>query len=151
MFDWLTFGQSMSYIYGDSCLITLCPFKSTAFQTAALAQVYGIPNCGTCTKALTWLQDNNIDHEFINTKETPPTREQIQNWVKSLGFAPMRNTSGQSYRALGEQKKTWTEQQWIDAFALDAMLLKRPLFVIDGTAMLVGFRDEAVVKEKLGI
>ncbi|MEH1821445.1 MAG: Spx/MgsR family RNA polymerase-binding regulatory protein [Nostoc sp.] len=112
-------------------------------------EVYGIPNCGTCKKALTWLQARSIDYEFINTKDTPPTREQIQNWVKSLGYAAMRNTSGQSYRALGEQKKTWTDRQWIDAFALDAMLLKRPLFVKDGTAVLVGFRDETVVKEKL--
>ncbi|MEH1829298.1 Spx/MgsR family RNA polymerase-binding regulatory protein [Nostoc sp. C052] len=112
-------------------------------------EVYGIPNCGTCKKALTWLQANSIDYEFINTKDTPPTREQIQNWVKSLGSAAMRNTSGQSYRALGEQKKIWTDRQWIDAFALDAMLLKRPLFVKDGTAVLVGFRDETVVKEKL--
>lgn len=114
-------------------------------------QVYGIPNCGTCKKAFNWLQDNGIDYEFINTKETPPTREQIQNWVKSLGFAPMRNTSGQSYRALGDEKKTWTDEQWIEAFAKDAMLLKRPLFVKDGTAVLVGFKDEKVIREKLGI
>ncbi|MBW4422879.1 MAG: Spx/MgsR family RNA polymerase-binding regulatory protein [Nostoc desertorum CM1-VF14] len=114
-------------------------------------QVYGIPSCGTCKKALTWLQDNGINYEFINTRETPPTREQIQNWVKSLSFAPMRNTSGQSYRALGDQKKTWTDERWIDAFTHDAMLLKRPLFVKDGTAVLVGFKDEAVVQEKLGL
>jgi arsenate reductase (glutaredoxin) len=112
-------------------------------------QVYGIPNCGTCKKALTWLQHNNIDYQFINTKETPPTREQIQNWVKSLGFTPMRNSSGQSYRILGDDLKTWTDQQWIEAFANDAMLLKRPLFVKDGTAVLVGFRDEGLVREKL--
>ncbi|WP_413200146.1 Spx/MgsR family RNA polymerase-binding regulatory protein [Nostoc piscinale] len=112
-------------------------------------QVYGIPNCGTCKKALTWLQNNQIDYEFINTKENPPTREQIENWVKSLGSAVMRNTSGQSYRALGEQKKTWTEQQWIDAFILDAMLLKRPLFVKDGKAVLTGFKNETLVREKL--
>ncbi|MBU7583121.1 MAG: Spx/MgsR family RNA polymerase-binding regulatory protein [Nostoc sp. TH1S01] len=114
-------------------------------------QVYGIPNCGTCKKALAWLQNNKIDYEFINTKDTPPTSEQIENWVKSLGSAAMRNTSGQSYRALGEQKKTWTEQQWIDAFAVDAMLLKRPLFVQDGIAVLTGFKDEALVREKLNL
>ncbi|QLE59892.1 Spx/MgsR family RNA polymerase-binding regulatory protein [Nostoc sp. TCL26-01] len=114
-------------------------------------QVYGIPNCGTCKKAFNWLQNHNIDYEFINTKETPPTRDQIQNWVKSLGSAPMRNTSGQSYRALGEEKKTWTDEQWIDAFANDAMLLKRPLFVKYGIAVLVGFKDETVIREKLGL
>ncbi|MEH2191558.1 MAG: Spx/MgsR family RNA polymerase-binding regulatory protein [Nostoc sp.] len=116
-----------------------------------LIQVYGIPNCGTCKKALTWLQNNNINYEFINTKHTPPTREMIQSWVKSLGFASMRNTSGQSYRALGDQKNSWTDQQWIEAFTHDTMLLKRPLFVKHGTAVLVGFRDEGIVREKLDL
>lgn len=64
----------------------------------------------------------------------------------------MRNTSGQSYRALGETKKTWTDAQWIEAFAKDAMLVKRPLFVKDGLAVLVGFRDkDEALRAKLGL
>jgi arsenate reductase (glutaredoxin) len=31
-------------------------------------KVYGIPNCGTCKKAIAWLQDNNLEYEFINTR-----------------------------------------------------------------------------------
>ena len=115
-------------------------------------KVYGIPNCGTCKKAIKWLQDNQIEYEFINTKDNPPSREQITNWVEVLGSKPMRNTSGKSYRALGEEKKTWTDEQWITAFSQDAMLLKRPLFTKSDCAVLVGFRaSETVIKEKLGI
>ncbi len=106
--------------------------------------VYGIPNCGTCKKALQWLEARGIAYEFINTKEHPPTQEMLADWVASLGAAPMRNTSGHSYRALGEDKKDWTDQQWIEAFSADAMLIKRPLFVKDGKAILVGFRDKDV-------
>jgi arsenate reductase (glutaredoxin) len=115
-------------------------------------QVYGIPNCGTCKKAFKWLEDNGVNYEFINTKENQPTHEMIQKWVESLGSKPMRNTSGQSYRALGDEKNSWSDKQWVEAFARDAMLLKRPLFVKDGTAVLVGFRDkEEAIREKLGI
>ncbi|MGB3493624.1 MAG: Spx/MgsR family RNA polymerase-binding regulatory protein [Elainellaceae cyanobacterium] len=115
-------------------------------------QVYGIPNCGTCKKAFLWLDQNGIAYEFINTKEQPPTQEMIANWVKALGSKPMRNTSGQSYRALGEEKKTWSDEQWISAFTADAMLLKRPLFVKDKTAVLVGFRaKEEDMRETLGL
>lgn len=114
-------------------------------------QVYGIPNCGTCKKALKWLDDNSISYEFINTKEAPPDRVMIQGWVESLGSKPMRNTSGQSYRAIDKaERETWTDAQWVDAFAADAMLLKRPLFVKDGTAVLAGFRaSEEVLQETL--
>jgi arsenate reductase len=107
-------------------------------------QVYGIPNCGTCKKAFKWLDDHGISYEFINTKEHAPTHALIQAWVKTLGAKPMRNTSGQSYRALGEEKQTWTDAQWVDAFSKDAMLLKRPLFVKDGTAVFVGFKEDSV-------
>ncbi|MGD1950707.1 MAG: Spx/MgsR family RNA polymerase-binding regulatory protein [Leptolyngbyaceae cyanobacterium] len=113
-------------------------------------QVYGIPNCGTCKKALAWLAANGVDYEFINTKEQPPEREQITDWVATLTARPMRNTSGMAYRALGEEKKTWSDEQWIEAFEKDAMLLKRPLFVKEGKAVLVGFRaSEAELQEKL--
>lgn len=115
-------------------------------------QVYGIPNCGTCKKAFQWLDQNGVEYEFINTKEMPPNRKAIAAWVNALGSKPMRNTSGQSYRALGEEKKEWTDEQWVDAFAADVMLLKRPLFVKDGTAVLVGFRaKEDEIRDKLGL
>jgi arsenate reductase len=112
-------------------------------------QVYGIPTCGTCKKALQWLNTQGIDYEFINTKEQPPQPQVIAAWVKSLGYQSMRNTSGQSYRALGETKNTWNEEQWISAFNNDPMLLKRPLFVKDGRAIAVGFRDPEAILTQL--
>ena len=113
-------------------------------------KVFGIPNCGTCKKALKWLEENNIAYEFINTKEKPPSKEEVGSWVKTLGAKPMRNTSGKSYRTLGEEKKTWSDGRWIEEFSKDAMLLKRPLFIKEGKAVLVGFRgSEAELKAKL--
>ncbi|NJR64309.1 MAG: Spx/MgsR family RNA polymerase-binding regulatory protein [Leptolyngbyaceae cyanobacterium CRU_2_3] len=109
-------------------------------------QVYGIPNCGTCKKAFQWLSAHNVAYEFIDTKENSPTRSMIQSWVQELGAKPMRNTSGQSYRSLGEEKQTWTDEQWIEAFAQDAMLLKRPLFVKAGKAIAVGFKDGTIAQ-----
>jgi arsenate reductase (glutaredoxin) len=115
-------------------------------------QVYGIPNCGTCKKAFTWLDNNAIAYEFVNTKEQPPTAPMIKDWVSVLGSKAMRNTSGQSYRALGAAKDDWQDEQWVEAFAQDAMLLKRPLFVKDGTAVMVGFRNpDQVIREKLAM
>ena len=115
-------------------------------------KVYGIPNCGTCKKAIAWMKDNNVDYKFINTKDHPPEEKAITSWVAALGNKAMRNTSGKSYRAIGEEKKTWSDEKWVKAFSEDAMLLKRPLFVKDNKAVLVGFRaKEEEIKEKLGV
>jgi arsenate reductase (glutaredoxin) len=110
--------------------------------------VYGIPNCGTCKKALQWLDRHHVRYEFVNTKEHPPSLQDLTSWVAALGAKPMRNTSGQSYRALGALKDEWSDSDWITAFAQDPMLIKRPLFVKDETAVLVGFRvDEATLNQ----
>lgn len=99
---------------------------------------------------MAWLADHGVDYVFINTKEESPTPTQLSDWVNQLGAKSMRNTSGKSYRALGEERNRWTEEQWVDAFSKDAMLLKRPLFVKDGTAVLVGFKaSDAILQEKL--
>ncbi len=115
----------------------------------ASLQVYGIPTCGTCKKALQWLDAQQINYEFINTKEQPPTPTQIASWIDSLGYQPLRNTSGQSYRALDETKNTWQAPEWVTAFSDDAMLLKRPLFVKNGRAIAVGFRNPIAIEQHL--
>lgn len=115
-------------------------------------KMYGIPNCGTCKKAITWLKNNNIEYEFVNTKNNPPSQIAIAKWVQTLGSKSMRNTSGKSYRTLGEERNNWSDREWIEAFAKDAMLLKRPLFTKDKQAVLVGFKaSESEIKAKLDI
>ncbi len=114
-------------------------------------KVYGIPTCSTCSKALRWLDEQNIVYEFVNTKECPPNRATIASWVMALGNKPLRNTSGKSYRSLGQTKDNWTDEDWINAFSQDAMLLKRPLFVQDDRAVFVGFRDPAKLAQTLKI
>lgn len=111
----------------------------------AFLYVYGIPTCATCKKALAWLAAEapaGLAYEWVNTRELPPDRAAIAQWVEQLGFGPLRNTSGQAYRALGPERQTWGAAEWVEAFAADAMLLKRPLFVRGGRAIAVGFRPD---------
>jgi arsenate reductase (glutaredoxin) len=114
-------------------------------------QVFGIPTCSTCTKALKWLDAQNVDYNLINTRLQPPDAATIAAWVQTLGNPPLRNTSGQSYRALGSTKADWDDADWVKAFSADAMLLKRPLFVLDGQAIAVGFRDPVALAAHLGL
>lgn len=111
--------------------------------------VYGIPTCSTCKKARQWLDQHHIAYEFVDTKGQPPSRAMVADWVATLGAKPLRNTSGQVYRSLGEDKHTWTDDQWIDAFAANAMLIKRPLFVQGGRAIAVGFRPQSAALQAL--
>ena len=104
-------------------------------------RVHGIPTCGTVKKARKWLDARGIAYEWVDFRTTPPSPEQLEQWVSHFGFRPMRNTSGGAYRALGPEKKTWGDEEWLEAFKNDPMLLKRPVVEIDGKPVLVGFKE----------
>ena len=100
--------------------------------------IYGIPTCNSCKKSLQWLKERGIEHKWVDTRKTPPSTEKVTSWVQQIGSKPMKNTSGGSYRALSDEKKTWGDAEWILAFSKDPMLLKRPLVERDGTALFTG-------------
>ena len=114
--------------------------------------VYGIPNCGTVKKARRWMDEREAAHTFVDFRATPPSRGQVEGWVEALGAKAMRNTSGGSYRALPPEKQDWDDARWVEAFAADPMLIKRPIIERDGTAVQVGFRgsEDALAATLLG-
>jgi len=106
--------------------------------------VWGIPTCSTVKKARTFLDEQGATHTFADLRATPPSRAQIETWVKAFGSKAMRNTSGASYRALPDDKDAWSDAQWIAAFTKDPMLIKRPVIEKNGAPATVGFRDDDV-------
>jgi arsenate reductase len=83
--------------------------------------VYGIPTCGTVKKARKWLDDRGATYRWVDLRADPPDRARVAGWVAAVGYAPLRNTSGGAYRALGAEKDGWSDAEWIDAYAADPM------------------------------
>lgn len=115
--------------------------------------VYQYPNCSTCRKALKFLREEGVEFDARDIVESPPSKAGLK---KALGLSDLPiqklfNTSGQSYRNGGfkEKLKTMTEAQALAALAADGKLIKRPLLIGDGFA-LVGFREDAW-REALGL
>ncbi|MCA9488513.1 MAG: arsenate reductase family protein [Myxococcales bacterium] len=106
-----------------------------------MVTVYGIPSCGTVKKARAHLDANGVEHGFVDFRATPPSREQVDRWVAAFGAKALRNTSGGSFRALGAEKDSWSDERWAEAFTADPMLVRRPVIERDGTPVVVGYRD----------
>ncbi|MCO4745075.1 MAG: Spx/MgsR family RNA polymerase-binding regulatory protein [Proteobacteria bacterium] len=102
--------------------------------------VYGISSCGTVKKARKWLDARGADHTWVDFRKTEVSRDQVAAWVSAFGAKAMRNTSGGAYRALPAEKADWDDARWLDAFAADPMLIKRPIIERDGVPTQVGFR-----------
>jgi arsenate reductase len=114
-------------------------------------RVYHYPQCSTCKKALKWLAAHDVSVELIDIVKQPPSKRELRAVLASadVPIKKLFNTSGVSYREgkFGERLATMTEAEALDALAADGKLIKRPLLLGTGLA-LVGF-DEATYRSRL--
>ena len=117
-----------------------------------MLKVYQYPKCGTCRKALKWLDAHDIDYKSIDITQKPPSKAELKRALAQSGLpiTKLFNTSGQLYREgkYKERLQTMTTAQAIDALAAQGKLIKRPL-VFGNDFTLVGF-DERAYAEQLG-
>lgn len=108
-------------------------------------KIYQYPKCGTCRKALKWLDEKGIEYESIHIVEQPPTQEQLKTLIDKSGLDIKKffNTSGMKYRELGlkDKLKDMSDDEKIELLASDGMLIKRPI-ATDGDKVTVGFKEE---------
>lgn len=106
--------------------------------------VLSYAGCGTCKKALKWLESHDVDVEVRPIVQAPPSAEELAAWIPASG-KPVRkwlNTSGQSYRAIDKARMASAKDEEIVRWLTqDGKLVKRPVLVV-GDRVLVGF-DEA--------
>jgi arsenate reductase len=113
-----------------------------AKKTEVLVLAYN--GCGTCKKALKWLDAHRVDYEVRPIVDEPPTKTELAQWIPASGVGVKKwlNTSGQSYRALGKDKiSASNDAQIVAMLAADGKLVKRPVVVV-GPLVLVGFDED---------
>ena len=103
------------------------------------------PKCTTCQKARKWLDANGAAYDERHIKDNNPTTDELKKWHKQSGL-PLKkffNTSGLQYKALNLKEKlpAMSEEEQFKLLASDGMLVKRPLLIGDGFA-LVGFKED---------
>lgn len=113
--------------------------------------VYGIKNCNTVKSALDWLKQNNLDFEFHDYKKAGISEAKLKSWIKQIGWEPLVNKKGMTWRQLDDATKAGVKNQ-AAAIALmqeKTSVIKRPLIEVDGKVVTLGF-DAAVYEEVIG-
>ncbi len=106
-------------------------------------KIYSYNKCGTCRKAIAWLNKNNIEYELIDIIVNPPTKKEITFAIKQLGSTKyLLNTSGKSYRSIGANViKSMSQVELINLLNADSKLIKRPFAIKNSGDTLVGFDE----------
>lgn len=106
-----------------------------------MIRVYGIKNCDTVKKAVSWLNQHNIEHEFFDVKTCGLTLKQIEAWREALGADTLINKRSTTWKQLSpSDKERVLQPQGLAIVLANPTLIKRPL-VERGDGISVGFSD----------
>jgi arsenate reductase (glutaredoxin) len=110
-------------------------------QVIPLITLYGIKNCTSVQKARQWLTLNAMHYTFHDFRVQGLTPSLLDDWLRALGWEPLLNRRGSTWRQLPEALKVDVNAAAARALMLDhPSLIKRPVVALDG-AYLVGFAD----------
>ncbi len=107
-----------------------------------MIRVYGIKNCDTMKKAMTWLTENGVPYEFIDYKKVGIAEANLPEWDSRSGWEKLLNTRGLMWRKLTDEERSAVDREKaLKLMAQYPSLIKRP--VLDtGSMLLVGFSPE---------
>jgi len=114
--------------------------------------VYGIKNCSTVKKALTWFDNHKIKYEFYDLKKEALDATTLNVWFKKLPshltWDMLINKSGMTWRNLSDREKKLGDKQEtaIQLIIEKPTVMKRPLVAIDKKVVSLGFH-EAIFKQ----
>lgn len=103
--------------------------------------LYGLPHCGTCKKAIAWLVQHGIAHDFVDYRAQPLSPAQLEVAAAALGWDKLVNRSSTTWRQLSEtDKSAVTPGQWLALALKHPTLVRRPL-LIDAGHVDAGFTE----------
>ena len=110
-------------------------------------KVYGITNCDTVKKALTWLKANNVDYEFHDFKKLGVSREKLEEWNDKAGYEKFLNKQGLTWKKLDQAAKDNVRSagEALPLLQSHTSMIKRPV-IEDGNFLFFGF-DEAAYRQ----
>lgn len=112
-----------------------------------MIKLYGIKNCDTVKKAMTFLEKNNVDFEFVDFKKNPPGRSDIEKWMKVFKDFPV-NKKGTTFKKYQTEYEALKEEEKFSFIIKNNSMIKRPILESNGKVVSIGF-DEEKFKEVL--
>jgi arsenate reductase (glutaredoxin) len=104
--------------------------------------IYGIPNCDTMKKAMTWLNSNKLGFVFHDYKKEGISKAKLEAWCKLVGWEVLLNKKSTTWRELPEteQQKVTTQAAAIKLMMSHTSIIKRPVLE-HPKGILVGFKE----------
>lgn len=104
----------------------------------SIIKIYGIRNCDNVKKALKYLINKDIPHQYIDLRTDSISENEFKTMLDVIGLEILINKRSTTFRSLTEYEKNNINYELVLKFPT---LIKRPVLVQDKRIM-VGFNEK---------
>ena len=109
-----------------------------------MIKVYGIKNCDSVKKALSFFKKHNIAYELFDFKRQELPCTKIEAWLQKVDINKLFNARSTTYRNLKLKELNLDEKQKAEWLCRENLLIKRPVVEFDDE-VIVGYNEQEYI------
>jgi len=106
-----------------------------------MVEVYGIKNCDSVKKALSFFKKHEITYTLHDFKTSPVECDTIEKWLQKVAISTLFNARSTTYRNLKLKELNLDDNGKKEWICKENLLIKRPVIVTQDD-IIVGFNEE---------
>lgn len=106
-----------------------------------MIKVYGIKNCDSVKKALSFFKKHELEYELFDFKTQELPCNKITEWLTNTDMKKLFNSRSTTYRNLKLKELDLDEAGQAEWLCKENLLIKRPVVEYDNS-LLVGFNED---------
>ena len=106
-----------------------------------MIKVYGIKNCDSVKKALSFFKKHDLEYELHDFKSNPVLCDVVSTWLKEVDIKTLFNARSTTYRNLKLREMNLDEAAQKEWLCKENLLIKRPVVEFNGK-VIVGFNED---------
>jgi Spx/MgsR family transcriptional regulator len=106
-----------------------------------MIKVYGIKNCGSVKKALSFFKEHDLNYEFQDFKTDKVSCDKISSWLNEVDIKTIFNSKSTTYRTLKLKELKLNEASQKEWLCKENLLIKRPVIEFNDK-VIVGFNED---------
>ncbi|MAO64373.1 MAG: hypothetical protein CL666_05190 [Balneola sp.] len=107
-----------------------------------MLHIVGIKNCNKIRDTKKWMDERDVEYEFIDVKKDPLTRDELKELEFKVGLDVLINRRGRKWRDLGLADKDLSDDELFEQLLENQVMIKRPV-LLEEESVLVGYDEES--------
>ena len=106
-----------------------------------MIKVYGIKNCDSVKKALSFFKKHNLEYTLQDFKTHQVGCEEVSSWLTQVDMKTLFNSRSTTYRTLNLKELNPNDEEKKEWLCKENLLIKRPVVEFN-SKILVGFKED---------